>query len=73
MSKLPSVSGQQVVTALQTIGFRVRRQHGSHIIMRRDKPLSQTVVPAHRELDRGTLRAILRQIDLSVEDFVRLL
>ncbi|HNQ88274.1 MAG TPA: type II toxin-antitoxin system HicA family toxin [Verrucomicrobiota bacterium] len=73
MSKLPRVSGEQVVAALRRIGFRVRRQHGSHIIMRRDEPFAQTVVPAHRELDRGTLRAILRQIDLSVEDFIRLL
>ena len=54
-------------------GFRVRRQHGSHIIMRRDNPFAQTVVPAHRELDRGTLRAILRQTDIGVEDFIRLL
>jgi predicted RNA binding protein YcfA (HicA-like mRNA interferase family) len=73
MSKLPRVSGEQVVAALQRLGFRVRRQHGSHIIMRREEPFAQTVVPAHRELDRGTLRAILRQIDLSVEDFIRLL
>lgn len=73
MSKLPMVSGQQVVAALHRVGFRVRRQHGSHFIMRRDDPFAQTVVPAHRELDRGTLRAILRQIDLSVEDFVQLL
>jgi predicted RNA binding protein YcfA (HicA-like mRNA interferase family) len=73
MSKLPRVSGLQVVTALQRVGFRVRRQHGSHIILRRDDPFAQTVVPAHRELDRGTLRAILRQIDLSVEDFIGLL
>jgi predicted RNA binding protein YcfA (HicA-like mRNA interferase family) len=70
MSKLPRVSGEQVVAALQRMGFRVRRQHGSHIIMRRDEPFAQTVVPAHRDLDRGTLRAILRQIDLSVEDFI---
>jgi predicted RNA binding protein YcfA (HicA-like mRNA interferase family) len=73
MSKLPSVSGEQVVAALRRIGFRVRRQHGSHIIMRRDEPFAQTVVPSHRELDRGTLRAILRQIDLSVDDFIHLL
>jgi predicted RNA binding protein YcfA (HicA-like mRNA interferase family) len=73
MSKLPTVSGEQVVAALLRIGFRVRRQHGSHIIMRRDEPFAQTVVPAHRELDRGTLRAILRQIDLSVDDFIHLL
>jgi predicted RNA binding protein YcfA (HicA-like mRNA interferase family) len=73
MSKLPGVSGQQVVGALQRAGFRVRGQHGSHIIMRRDDPFAQTVVPVHRELDRGTLRAILRQVDLSVDDFIRLL
>ena len=73
MSKLPRVSGQEVVVALQRVGFRVRRQHGSHIILRRDEPFAQTVVPAHRELDRGTLRAILRQIELSVDDFVHLL
>ena len=41
--------------------------------MRRDDPFAQTVVPAHHELDRGTLRAILRQVDLTPEDFVRLL
>jgi predicted RNA binding protein YcfA (HicA-like mRNA interferase family) len=73
MSKLPRVSGEEVLAALQRVGFRVRRQHGSHIILRRDDPFAQTVVPAHRELDRGTLRAILRQIDLSVEEFIRLL
>ena len=73
MSKLPRVSGQQVVPALERLGFRVRCQYGSHIIMRRDNPFAQTVVPAHRELDRGTLRAILRQTDIAVENFIRLL
>jgi predicted RNA binding protein YcfA (HicA-like mRNA interferase family) len=72
MSKLPSVSGQEVVDVLQRIGFRLIRQHGSHMILR-DNPFTQTVVPNHRELDRGTLRAILRQADISVEDFVALL
>ena len=73
MSKLPQVSGSDVVRALQQIGFSVRRQHGSHIIMRRNDPFTQTVVPNHRQIDRGTLRAILRQADLSVEDFTKLL
>jgi predicted RNA binding protein YcfA (HicA-like mRNA interferase family) len=54
MSKLPRVSGQQVVAALEKLGFRVRRQNGSHIIMRRDNPFAQTVVPAHRELEQLT-------------------
>ncbi len=73
MSRLPRVSGPEVVVALQKAGFSVRRQHGSHIILRRDAPFAQTVVPNHRQIDRGTLRAILRQTDLSVEEFIRLL
>ena len=69
MSRLPQVSGSDVVRALQKLGFSVRRQHGSHIIMRRDTPFAQTVVPNHRQIDRGTLRAILRQTDLSLDEF----
>ena len=73
MSHLPRVSGRQVVAALVRIGFRVRRQQGSHIIMRRDIPFGQTVVPNHPEIDRGTLRAIIRQVGVSVDDFKKLL
>jgi predicted RNA binding protein YcfA (HicA-like mRNA interferase family) len=72
MSKLPGVSGRDAVRALEKIGFYVKRQHGSHTILRRDNPFAQTVVPDHKELDRGTLRAILRQIDLPVDDFCQL-
>ncbi len=73
MSKLPRVSGAQTVAALKKLGFYVRRQHGSHIIMRRDAPFAQTVVPAHAELDRGALRAIIRQAGITVEQFADLL
>lgn len=69
MSKLPRVSGRDCVAALEKTGFYKKRQHGSHIILRRDTPFAQLVVPDHKELDRGTLRAILRQADISVEDF----
>lgn len=72
MSKLPRLSGRDAVRALEKIGFYVKRQHGSHIILRRDNPFAQTVIPDHKELDRGTLRAILRQIELSVDDFCSL-
>ena len=73
MSKLPQVSGPDVVGALQKLGFTVRRQHGSHIIMRRDSPFAQTVVPNHRQIDRGTLRAILRQTGITAEELSTLL
>jgi predicted RNA binding protein YcfA (HicA-like mRNA interferase family) len=61
------------VKALAQIGFYQKRQQGSHIILRRDDPFTQVVVPDHKELDRGTLRAIIRQAGLSVEDFLGLL
>lgn len=73
MSKLPQVSGPDVVRALQKLGFTVRRQHGSHIIMRRDDPFAQTVVPNHRQMDRGTLRAILRQTEITVDELIKML
>ena len=73
MSKLPRVSGAQTVAVLQRAGFRFIRQHGSHMIMRRDDPFAQTTVPNHRELDRGTLRAIIRQVGMSVDQFNELL
>jgi predicted RNA binding protein YcfA (HicA-like mRNA interferase family) len=73
MSKLPRLSGKECVKALGRIGFYLKRQEGSHLILRRDDPFAQTVVPDHQELDRGTLRAIIRQAGLTVEEFVKLL
>ena len=70
MSKLPRVSGRECVRALEKAGFFIRRQEGSHIILRRNEPFAQLVVPDHKELDRGTLRAIIRQSGLTVEAFV---
>jgi len=41
--------------------------------LRRDDPVAQLVVPDHKELDRGTLRAILRQAGVAIEEFLELL
>ena len=73
MSKLPSISGKNCVKALQKIGFYLKRRESSHVILRRDNPFAQVVVPDHQELAKGTLRAILRDVDLSVEEFILLL
>ena len=51
----------------------VRRQQGSHIVLRRDDPFAQTVIPNHKQIDRGTLRAILRQTGISAEELINLL
>ncbi len=73
MSKLPSVSGKECINALLKAGFVIKRQKSSHIVLRRTTPFAQVVVPEHDELDRGTLRAIIRQAGLSVDEFVQLL
>jgi len=72
VTRLPVLSGRECVRALARAGFRQVRQEGSHLILRRDDPFAQVVVPDHRTLDRGTLRAIIRQASLTVDDFVAL-
>ncbi len=73
MNKLPRVSGRECIKALGKAGFYFKRQEGSHMILRRDDPFAQVVVPDHKELDRGTLRAIIRQAGLSVDEFIHLM
>jgi len=73
MSDLPQISGRDCVKALTKTGFYVKRQQGSHMILRRDEPFTQVVVPDHKTLDRGTLRAIIRQAGLSLDEFLELL
>jgi predicted RNA binding protein YcfA (HicA-like mRNA interferase family) len=66
------MSGQEVVRALSKAGFYFKRQKGSHIILRRDIPFAQVVVPDHKSVDTGTLSHILDDANLSVEEFVKL-
>ena len=68
MPKLPCVSGLKVAKALERLGFKRQRQRGSHLIMRRESFVC--VVPMHREVDQGTLRGVLRQAGVTVEDFI---
>ena len=74
MNKLPrGLSGAEVIRALRRVGFYVKRQKGSHVVLRRDNPFAQVVVPAHRSLDTGTLASILDTAGLTVEEFEKLL
>ncbi len=71
MPKLPHISGSEAVRALQQLGFGIIRQKGSHIVMRRGS--SGCVVPNHREIKTGTLAGIIRQADISADEFIRAL
>ena len=72
--KLPVVSGSEAVKAFLKIGFEFDIQHGSHIILRRaDSPHRRLSVPNHKELAKGTLRTLIREAGLTVDEFVALL
>lgn len=74
MSPLPVVSGRRVVAALGKIGYELDRQCGSHMILRKETPpYRRLTVPDHKEVARGTLRAIIRQAGLTVDEFCGLL
>lgn len=68
MPKLPHVSGAAVVRALERLGFESVRQSGSHVIMRRGS--KGCVVPMHSEVKVGTLAGVLRQADITPEQFI---
>lgn len=62
--KLKTLSGKEVVKILEKFGFQVERQRGSHVKMSRLSPSGEKqilTIPLHKELDKGTLRAIFRQ------------
>jgi len=62
-----------MLKALGKVGFEVYRQRGSHITLVRKTPPAQPTIPNHKEMDRGTLRAIIRQTGLTVEEFIALI
>lgn len=73
MSVLPRISGREVVAALMKVGYARDRQKGSHIVLRQVlHPHRRIVVPDHAEVAKGTLRAIIKQTGLTVEEFKEL-
>jgi len=74
LSKLPVISGQELCKALKKIGYSADHQTGSHIILRNETtPHRRLTVPNHKEIAKGTLRAILRQAGLTVEELKELI
>lgn len=73
MSKLPVISGRQLVKALCNAGFQLERRKGSHMMLYRANPPTTLSIPDHKELDRGTLRSLLRVAGISPDELPRLL
>jgi predicted RNA binding protein YcfA (HicA-like mRNA interferase family) len=74
LSKLPGISGREVIRAFERVGYEQDRQRGSHVVLRhRDPPHRRLVVPEHRTVARGTLRALISEAGLTVDEFIALL
>ena len=74
MSKLPVVSGREAVKAFGRVGYKEDHQKGSHIILRHEAPpFRRLTVPDHKELAKGTLRSLIREAGLTVEEFRKVL
>lgn len=75
MFKLPIVSGDRAIAVFKKLGYRVVRQRGSHVRMHHfsDKFKEPLTIPRHRTLGKGLLRKILRDAEINVYDFLKLL
>ena len=72
MPKLPRISSREAVRSLERLGFEQVRQTGSHVVMKKETEEGKIgyVVPLHQELKVGTLSGILKQAQVTVEEFI---
>jgi predicted RNA binding protein YcfA (HicA-like mRNA interferase family) len=73
MPPLPSVSGREAVRAFEKAGYTFQRQRGSHFMLVKPGAPTTLAVPNHRPVRPGTLRTLIRQAGLTVEEFIALL
>ena len=72
MPKLPRISSGEAIRSLERLGFEQVRQTGSHVVMKKEPEDGKIgcVVPVHQELKVGTLSGILKQAQVTVEEFI---
>ncbi|MHB8523372.1 MAG: type II toxin-antitoxin system HicA family toxin [Limisphaerales bacterium] len=73
MPALPVLRGRKTVRAFERLGWQVARQRGSHIIMVKEGENVTLSIPDHQEVAKGTLRSLIRNAGITVDEFTRLL
>lgn len=68
MPELPHISGNEAIKVFLSLGFKIARQRGSHVVLRKEN--KGCVVPLHKELAIGTLRGAIKQAGITVEKFL---
>jgi len=70
MGNLSNISGKSAVKAFQKFGWLIRGQVGSHVVMTKEGQRANLSIPQHKELAQGTLRKLIKNAGISVEDFL---
>ncbi len=70
MPSLPVISGRKTVRVFENLGWLVVRQRGSHIIMVKEGEIVTLSIPDHKEIAKGTLRSLIRNAGITVEEFI---
>ena len=73
MARLTNISGREAVRAFERAGWRRSGQVGSHLVMVKPGARANLSIPQHRELSVGTLRALIRHAEMTVDEFLKLL
>jgi predicted RNA binding protein YcfA (HicA-like mRNA interferase family) len=73
MGILRNISGKEAVKAFQKAGWKTLGQVGSHLVMIKPGVRVNLSIPQHKELSVGTLRALIRNSSLTVDEFLQLL
>ena len=68
MAELPRISGNNAIKVFESLGFKVVRQKGSHVVLRKDD--RGCVIPVHKELAIGTLRNAIKQAGITADEFI---
>jgi predicted RNA binding protein YcfA (HicA-like mRNA interferase family) len=67
---VPVVSGREAVRVFQQFGWEFARQRGSHIVLVKAGSITSLSIPDHREVAKGTLRSLIRDAGLTVDQFI---
>ncbi|MFL6214370.1 MAG: type II toxin-antitoxin system HicA family toxin [Blastocatellia bacterium] len=73
MGRLGNISGKEAVKAFQKAGWQIIGQVGSHIILVKSGQRANLSIPQYKDLSVGTLRALIRNARLTVDEFLKLL
>ena len=73
MGKLGNISGKKAAKAFEKAGWKRLGQVGSHLVMIKEGIRGNLSIPQHKELSTGTLRALIRNAEMTVDEFLELL